>query len=330
MGAQGLTRPGQNVEIDLISGGSQNELFAVRQGDVNLVLRKPPQNALPHRDEGILREWRIISALEGTDVPHTPAVAVCEDPSVLGRPFYLMGFVDGWSAAGGAGFPPPFDSDPEARFGLAEEVVDGVVAMAGVDWRGRGLQNLGRPEGFHDRQVPRWTAFFENCRGRDLPGYDVATAWLTSHRPLDYIPGLMHGDYQFANVMFRPGLPPKLTAIIDWEMGTIGDHKLDLAWFLQGWSDDSATAFASFGSTGFGGTTAARGDLVARFAERSGRQIDDFDYYLVLARWKFAIVLEQGFQRASGDQTLEMFGPYVLDLMQRAAELAETSDYRSS
>ncbi len=111
----------------------------------------------------------------------------------------------------------------------------------------------------------------------------------------------MHGDYQFANVMFRHGTPARLAAIIDWEMGTVGDPKIDLAWALQGWPEDTSAQDASEGSyvdlTGMPG----RSELLAFYAERSGRQVDDFDYYLVLARWKLAIVLEQGFQRAAGD-----------------------------
>ena len=108
-----------------------------------------------------------------------------------------------------------------------------------VDWRAKGLADLGRPDGFHERQVDRWTAFLERIKGRELPGFDEAAAWLRAHRPIDYIPGLMHGDYQFANVMFENGAPARLAAIVDWEMGTVGDPKLDLGWVVQSWPDDT-------------------------------------------------------------------------------------------
>ena len=167
-------------------------------------MRIPPAAAPATRDEGILREWRIIEALDGTDVPHTAAVAVCTDPAVLGRTFYLMGFVDGWSPMGLTdGWPAPFDTDVEARQGLAYQLVEGIALLSKVDWRAKGLHDLGRPDGFHERQVDRWTAFLERIKGRELPGFDVAAAWLRAHRPLDFVPGLMHGDYQFANVMYR-------------------------------------------------------------------------------------------------------------------------------
>ena len=140
-----------------------------------------------------------------------------------------MGFVDGWSPMSTRRlWPAPFDTDLEARRGLAFQLVEGIALLGNVDWQAKGLADLGRPEGFHERQVDRWTAFLERIKGRELPGFDEAAAWLRAHRPIDYIPGLMHGDYQFANVMFEHGAPARLAAIVDWEMGTVGDPKLDL------------------------------------------------------------------------------------------------------
>ena len=327
MDAAGLPGAGLPIEQRFVSGGSQNEIFEIRRGELHGALRKPPNTAPAPRDEGILREWRIIEALDGTDVPHTEAIAVCKDPSVLGRPFYVMGFVDGWSPMALGRWAAPFDTDPQARRGLATELIRGIVEMGKVDWQARGLADLGRPEGFHDRQVERWTRFLERIKGRDLPGLDEATNWLAVHRPLDFVPGVMHGDYQFANVMFRHGTPARLAAIVDWEMGTIGDPKLDLAWALQGWPEDTSAATGDIGYVDITGMP-GRSELLAYYAEQSGRQVDDFDYYLVLARWKLAIVLEQGYQRAGDDPKLQGFGTIVLDLMRRAADLAESSDYR--
>lgn len=322
----GLPGTGLPVEQRFISGGSQNDIFEIRRGELHGALRKPPAAAPAPRDEGIMREWRIIEALDGTDVPHTEAIAVCQDASVLGRPFYLMGFVDGWSPMALGKWAPPFDTDPQARSGLATELIEGIVRMGNVDWRARGLSDLGRPEGFHDRQVERWTRFLDRIKGREIPGLDEATAWLAAHRPIDFVPGVMHGDYQFANVMFRHGTPARLAAIVDWEMGTVGDPKLDLAWALQGWPEDTSGT-AAIGYVDISGMP-GRSELLAYYADRSGRQVDDFDYYLVLARWKLAIVLEQGYQRAGDDPKLQGFGPVVVDLMARAAELGGSTDYR--
>ena len=323
----GLPGKGEPVEVSYISGGSQNEIYDVRRGELHGALRIPPTGAPESRDDGIRREWRIIEALDGTEVPHTPALGVCTDKAVLGRTFYLMGYVEGWSPMNTDGWPAPFDSDLDARQGLAYQLVEGIALLGNVDWKEKGLSDLGRPDGFHERQVDRWTAFLERIKGRELPGFDEAAAWLRGHRPLDYSPGLMHGDYQFANVMFRHGAPARLAAIIDWEMGTVGDPKLDLGWVVHGWPKDTSSprdAFASYADM-YG--MPSRDQIVGHYAEVSGRQVDDVDYYCVLAKWKLAVVLEQGYQRAGTDEKLLAFGPIVLRLMEEAAELAATTDY---
>jgi len=324
----GLGGKGQPVEIAFVSGGSQNEIYEIRRGDLHGALRIPPPSAPESRDDGIVREWRIIEALDGTEVPHTAALAVCRDKSVLGRTFYLMGFVEGWSPMNTNGWPAPFDGDVDARQDLAYQLIEGIALLGSVDWQAKGLQDLGRPDGFHERQVDRWTAFLERIRGRDLPGFDEAAAWLRSHRPVDFVPGLMHGDYQFANVMFRHGAPARLAAIVDWEMGTVGDPKLDLGWVVQGWPTDASDPHDAMASYVDMRGMPSRQQIVDHYARASGRQVEDVDYYVILAKWKLAVVLEQGFQRAGTDEKLLAFGPIVLNLMKEAAELAATSDYK--
>jgi aminoglycoside phosphotransferase (APT) family kinase protein len=324
----GLPGKGEPTEANFLSGGTQNVIYRITRGEHQSVIRLPPPAAPADRDKGILREWRIIEALDGTDVPHTEAIGVCADPEVLGRPFYLMGFVDGWSPMDQRTWPEPFNSDDSLRPGLAYQLAEGIALLSKVDWQARGLGDLGRPDGYHERQVDRWTGFFERIKAREIDGLEVATEWLRRHRPLDFLPGLMHGDYQFANVMYQHGAPAQLAAIVDWEMGTVGDPKLDLAWMVQGWpADTSAPEAATAGYVDMQHMP-SQDQVVAHYAEVSGRQVDDLDYYLVLAKWKLAIVLEQGFQRAGDDEKLLAFGPVVTDLMASAAELASSSDYR--
>ena len=201
-------------------------------------------------------------------------------------------------------WPAPFDEDLDARKGLAYQLVEGIALLGNVDWKAHGLDDLGRPDGFHERQVDRWTAFLERIKGRELPGFDVAAAWLRAHRPIDFVPGLMHGDYQFANVMFAHGAPARLAAIIDWEMGTVGDPKLDLAWVVQGWPEDTyAPEVPGRGYADLYGMP-SKDEIVKHYAAVSGRQVDDLDYYLILAKWKLGVVLEQGYQRAGNDEKL--------------------------
>ncbi|RAY14656.1 acyl-CoA dehydrogenase [Actinomadura craniellae] len=330
MDRAGLAGKGEPIECRAISGGAQNEIYEVSRGDLRAALRIPPERAPEARDKGIVREWRIIEALDGTDVPHVAAIALCEDTSVLGRAFYLMGFVDGWSPMGlrDRAWPQPFAGDVEAKRGLAYQLAESIALLSKVDWRARGLGDLGRPDGFHERQVARWTSFYEKAGGRRLDGYDEARAWLSEHRPLDYVPGIMHGDYQFANVMYHHGAPARLAAIVDWEMGTIGDPKLDLAWMLQNWPEDTSPPSAATATYVDLRHMPTPAQLLARYSEVSGRQVDDIDYYTVLASWKLGVVLEQGFQRAGDNPRLQAFGPLVPALFEQAAELAESTDYR--
>jgi aminoglycoside phosphotransferase (APT) family kinase protein len=327
MDAEGLPGAGLPVEVRPLAGGASNEIFEIRRGEHVMVLRRPPRHLPPGRAETMLREYRVLAALNGTDVPHPEAICACDDPSVIGASFYLMGRVEGWSPMQTDGWPPPFDTDLSLRRGLAFELVEGIARLSKVDWRARGLVGFGRPEGFHERQVDRWLAHLERFRFRDIPGLDVAAAWLRAHKPRRYEPGIIHGDYQFANVMFRHGAPARLAAIVDWEMATVGDPLLDLAWVVMGWPDpgDGPT---SLGYVDYEGMP-SKDELCAYYEQRSGRPTDEIDYYVILARFKMAIVLEGGyaaFVRGEAENPkMETFGPIVLDMAKRAADLAETT-----
>lgn len=155
MDGQGLPGKGEPLETRFLSGGTQNEIYRISRGEHVCVLRTPPPEAPAERDAGILREWRIIEALDGTDVPHTAAVAVCTDHTVLGRTFYLMGYVDGWSPMDNRGvWPEPFGSDLEQRAGLGYQLAEGIALLSRVDWQAKGLAELGRPDGYHERTTP--------------------------------------------------------------------------------------------------------------------------------------------------------------------------------
>ena len=375
MDDQGLDGAGEPLSVRFISGGASNEIFEVSRGGHRWALRRPPRRVPPGRNETMMREYRILAALDGTDVPHARAAGACDDPEVLGAAFYLMDFVDGWSPISEPEWPEPFYSDLDARAGLAYELVEAIARLSRVDWRARGLEGLGRPDGFHERQVDRWYAHLERFRFRDIPGLDEAGDWLRGRKPRSYEPGIMHGDYQFANVMFRHGAPARMAAIVDWEMGTVGDPLLDLAWVVMGWpddtgeggagvagdeGDDAAGGGAGVAETGGEGDDAAGGgagvaetggeglpagrrvssyvdytgmpgrdELLERYATVSGRHVDEIDYYVILARFKMAIVLEGGYARyvagGADNPKMESFGPVVLDMARAAADLARTT-----
>ncbi len=328
MDAEGLPGAGERPTLRFISGGASNEIFEVQRGDHCFALRRPPRNVPKGRNETMLREYRVIEALRDTDVPHTRAWGRCDDTSVLGACFYLMDFVDGWSPMAHLNqWPEPFGSDPSLRPGLAYELVDAIAKLGNVDWRARGLEGFGRPDGFHERQVDRWLAHLEAFRFRELPGLEEAAAWLRTHKPRVYEPGILHGDYQFANVMFHHGGPARMAAIVDWEMATVGDPLLDLGWVIMGWPDHGEDR-ASSGYVDYEGMP-NRADLIQRYATVSGRPVDDIDYYVVLARFKMAVVLEGGYARyvkgGADNPKMEAFGPVVLEMAEKAGRLAAAS-----
>jgi aminoglycoside phosphotransferase (APT) family kinase protein len=326
MDQNGVPGRGEIPKLTALGGGSQNELSLVERGGQKMVMRRPPANAVADRIDGIRREHRLVRALKGADVPHAQYVAGSDDAELLGTPFYLMEAIDGWCPSDVQDWPAPFDRDLATRKGLALELARGAALLSKVDWKARGLEGFGRPEQFHERQVDRWLAFLARIRCRELPGLDEAAAWLRTHQPRHYVPGIMHGDYQFANVMYRHGAPARLAAIIDWEMTTIGDPLLDLGWVLVAWGPEADDMEHGRYVDMAGMPT--REEMLAHYEKWSGRPTDDIDYYVVLARFKLGIVLEQSYSRfRSGialNPKVEAFGPLVAELIRKAASLAAT------
>lgn len=274
--------------------GVANALFELRRGDRSWVLRRPPAVLNDKSASDMTREYRILRALDGSPVPHPTARLLCDDRAVLGAPFLIMDKVDGFTP--GFELPEPFHSDSALRRGLAEAYVDGLVELAAVDWRARDLDGLGKPEGFLERQVPRWLAQLERYRVRDLPELDFVTDWLERNRPMMSEPALMHGDYSPFNVMVAPDAPARLAAIIDWDTGTIGDPLLDIGHLLARWTNpgEEPVLQAQAGGTSHYPT---RTELAARYAERSGRDLSALPYYESLALFKLAVILEGMYAR---------------------------------
>jgi aminoglycoside phosphotransferase (APT) family kinase protein len=322
MDANGVPGEGELPDLGALSGGSQNELIIIQRGGRKMVMRKPPAGAVADRLDGIRREHRLVRALKGADVPHAEYIAGNDDADLLGMPFYIMDIVDGWSPADLGDWAEPFKSDLSLRPGLAFELVRGAALLSKVDWRARGLEGFGRPDNFHERQVDRWLAFLERIKCRELPGLHEAAAWLRTHQPKQWTPGIMHGDYQFANVMYRHGAPADLAAIIDWEMTTIGDPLLDLGWILVHWGPEADDMDRYLDLEGM----PTLEEMCAHYELHSGRSTEDITYYIVLARWKLGIVLEQSYSRflagANVNPKVEQFGPLVEKLISKAASLA--------
>ncbi len=309
--AQGLA-PGEDLAVEELVGGGSNAMFRITRGDTTWVLRRPRRVAIEKADEGMRREYRILRALEGTPVPHAAPVALCDDHDVLGCTFYLMGLVDGTEP-----FPaPPALDDDAGRAGLAFALVDALAQLHEVDWEAAGLADLGRPDGFHERQVSRWSGQLATYRNRDLPGIDDVMVWLDAHRPAAFTPTIMHADYHMRNVIVAPDPPPRVLAIVDWETTTIGDPLLDLAGFCEAWCG-AASEEAGW---------PARAELVARYRDaRSLAVIPDLRYYEVLYNFRLCVLLEGVYQRSLQDPDApvqQMLGDRALVNLARAVELA--------
>jgi len=289
-------------DVSAILGGTQNVMLRFTQSGRDYVLRRGPRHLRPVSNSVILRETRVLRALAGTDVPHPALIAVCEDISILGDAvFYLMEPVEGFNA--GSEMPELHASTVAVRHEMGLSMASAVARLGAVDHVAVGLADFGKPTGFLERQVPRWLselesyAKFDNYPGPDIGDVGGVAAWLREHQPADFSPGIMHGDYHAANVMFsRSG--PELVAIVDWEMCTIGDPLLDLGWMLATWyrpGDEPVLPNEFMVSGGL----ATPDELVQRYAQNTTRDLSDIDWYTVLSCFKLGIILEGTHARAA-------------------------------
>jgi aminoglycoside phosphotransferase (APT) family kinase protein len=294
MSGQGLGE-GPLAGVTEITGGTQNIMLRFTRSGREYVFRRGPQHLRPVSNSVILRETRVLRALAGTDVPHAALIAVCADTAILGDAvFYLMEPVDGFNA--GAGLPALHAADAAVRHGMGLSMADAVARLGAVDHVAVGLGDFGKPEGFLDRQVPRWLSElesytqFDNYPGPDIGDVDSVATWLRDHQPSSFSPGIMHGDYHAANVMFsRTG--PEVAAIVDWEMCTIGDPLLDLGWMLATWYRPGQEPVLP-NELMTAGALASPAELVERYAQNTARDLSAIDWYTVLACFKLGVILE--------------------------------------
>ncbi len=312
----------------LLGGGTQNMLLRFDRGLRGFVLRRPPPHPHAKSNETMRREMRVLAALAATAVPHPHLLAACPETDVLGAAFYLMEPVDGFNATAGL---PEIYGRPDWCRRMAFALVEGIAQLGALQPEAIGLGDFGRPDGFLKRQVPRWRAQFEAYSdtaptwpgGRALPGIDRVADWLELHRPDHFQPSLMHGDYHFANVLFRFDRP-ELAAIVDWELATIGDSLMDLGWLLATWPDGSDTAPGPVVVTPWNGFPSAA-ELIGHYRAHSGRDLSAIDWYIVMGCFKLAILLEGTHVRAHIGKAPKSVGDRLhadaIRLMERAARL---------
>jgi aminoglycoside phosphotransferase (APT) family kinase protein len=320
------------LEARIIHGGTSNVVIGLSRGGASMVLRRPPAVPPPGSDKTILREARVLRALNGTNVPHPICYGVCADAAVIGAPFYVMQLVPGWPGElhnEKIRHRPPFDRMPH-EYGLPFAAVDGLVALANVDYQAVGLEGFGKPDNFLARQVDRWSSqlgsyqTLYNYAGRELPGYDVTVEWLRANTPRNFKAGIMHGDVATTNMLFAPDPPARLTALIDWELSTIGDPLLDLAWFTNSLRDERWPEIGARSSMYGASHWPTRQVLARYYAAGTGRDISCFDYYLILAKFKGGCILEYKVAQAAAgilsSETGDFFSQKVLQSFANSAE----------
>lgn len=307
-----------------LAGGTQNVLLRFRRGNRDFVLRRAAPGVRPDADALILREARFLKALGGSAVPHSTLLAWCDDPSIAGAAFFLMELVEGINPI--KGLPPPLQSH-DAQFAMGMALADGLASLAAIDIETAGLADLHRPGDYLARQVPRWLKQLDSYRQFDgwpgkgsLPRVDDIGNWLEHNRPETQRTGIVHGDCHIGNTLFRADRP-ELAAIIDWELATIGDPLVDLGTLVATWQeDDSPIAEGLRVSPWRGFPTASQ--LIDRYRDRSGTDIDRIDWYVVLACFRLAIICEGSFARAAAGltdrETGEQLHQGALTLLDRA------------
>jgi aminoglycoside phosphotransferase (APT) family kinase protein len=292
------------VEAQPVGEGHSNVTYLIAREGGSWVLRRPPRPPLPPSAHDVLREARLLTAVQDAGVRTPDVLATCDDESVIGAPFYVMERVEGDVMV--AEVPPPLHGE-ERRIG--EELIDALVEVHAVDWRACGLEGYGKPTGYLDRQLRRFGGLWEHNRTRELPVLDRLTAWLAEHKPESGEATIVHGDYRLGNTMFAPGPPARLAAIFDWELATIGDPLADVGYLVATWSqaDDPEDALRGLSAATRRPGFPTRDELIARYEERSGRSMSDVRWYMTLALWKSAVFLEGSYKRRLAGTTEDAF-----------------------
>ncbi len=321
----GLGRGVEEIEIAPVGDGHSNHTFAMTRGDASFILRRPPRGPLPPSAHDMLREARVLSAVQGTPVPAPDVFAVCDDPAVIGVPFYVMERVEGHVVTDTV--PAVFDT-PDGRRAMAESLVDALIALHAVDPVAVGLEGFGKPTGYLERQVKRFLGLWEHNKTREIPEVERVAAWLTTHMPEQGRATIVHGDYRLGNVMYALDRP-EVNAIFDWEMSTIGDPLADVGYLQMMWSEasDPEGGMAELNSVTRAEGFPTRAELVARYEEGSGRSMTDIRWYTTLALWKAIVFMEGNYKRATSGATddpfLRSFGDGVVELARRAEEVSQ-------
>ena len=313
------------LSFERIAGGHSNLTYrATDSNGRHWALRRPPLGKRLGSAHDMSREHRVVSALASTPVPVAPVVGLCEDESVNDAPFYVMEFVEGPVLRGLAEaetFPDHAD-----RQAIGERVVDTLVDIHAVDPDAAGLGELGKKEDYVARQLHRWQGQWEKSKTRELPAVDSVHERLSARIPEQGPATIVHGDYRLDNMILADS--GEVAAVVDWELCTLGDPLADVGMLLVYWSEESDSFMPLFAPATIAPGFPKRDDVRERYAEKSGRDLGQIDFFMALGFWKLAIILEGVYARyASGqygktDEGFQEFAKIVERLADAADEAA--------
>jgi aminoglycoside phosphotransferase (APT) family kinase protein len=278
----------RDCTVDLISGGRSNLTYLVTSAAGVRVLRRPPLGGVLATAHDMSREYRVMTALADTPVPVPATSLMCTDEDLIGAPFYVMERVEGHVVRGV--LPPGLAETAAERASLSDAMITVLAAIHSVPITGE-LEGFGRPAGFLDRQVRRWTRQWEASKEAELPDLDRLAASLGDTIPVSGAPSLVHGDYKIDNTLLDAARPSWIAAVLDWELSTLGDPLADLGLMLVYWAESDQDATAGFIPTvtqlpGF----ASRDEMIENYARQSGRDVSALPWYLAFGYFKLAVI----------------------------------------
>ncbi len=303
--------------------------YALRIGDWEAVLRRPPLGPVAPKAHDMAREYKILSKLHPV-FPLAPKPFLFSDhEEIVGSPFFLM--ERRYGVVLDPGFPEPYTPTRELCQQISQTMVDRLVELHSIDYQAAGLGEIGYPEGFMERQVHGWIGRYERAKTDEVPGVDELKRWMVDHLPVSPPPAVIHYDYKLNNVMFDAADLSQMVAIFDWEMTTIGDPLADLGCALSYWTQEddpdvlkqwrgkpSVTLLPGFMS---------REQFIEAYAKKSGRDVSQIHFYLTFAYFKLAVIIQQIYYRWKKGQTQDerfaAFGDFARSLLLRAQELSQ-------
>ena len=277
--------------------GHSNLTYCVQLGDRQMVLRRPPFGSKVKSAHDMGREFHVLSKLHDTYPPAPKVLLYCDDVSILGAPFYLMEPISGIILRKDP--PPGLPFKLETARRLCESFIDNLARLHSIDYESVGLVDLGKPQGYLERQVRGWIERYHGSKTHDLPEIEQISEWMQRNLPSTNGAALIHNDYKFDNVILDPNDLPKIIGVLDWEMSTLGDPLSDLGTALAYWveaEDSDDLQKLRWGPTSYPGNM-TRKELVERYAQVSGRDVSNILFYVVFARFKVAVIVQQIYYR---------------------------------